>query len=160
MGEFALRRLGDRLLSPTAGVVGAGFLAFVVVLPTASEARVRAYQLEVGKECNAQPLTRGVIRVTAPCREQTLAKAVMPERWLISGKAGARLAVDLYCRTSSVDVSEFERKAPACLPHPSPSQRLIDANGVEAVEWPGGGFAPAPDTGIIGANKVARLPDG
>jgi len=159
MGAFALRRLGDRLLSPTAGVVGAGFLAFVVVFPTASGART-ADQLKVGKECNVQPLTRGGIRVASPCRRRTLAKAVMPERRLISGKAGARLAVELFCRTPSADVSEFERRAPACLPHPSPSQRLIDANGVEAAEWPDGGFAPAPDTAMIEAYTVARLPDG
>ena len=110
MGAFALRRLGDRLLSPTARVFG--------------------------------------VRVASPCKGQTLAKAVMPERRLISGKLGTALALALHCR-KSVDVSELAGKATACLPHPLPPNRLIDTNGNASVEWPGDRFSPARDRGRI-----------
>ena len=75
-----------------------------------------------------------------------------------SGKLAAALA-ELYCR-KLVDVSELSGDAAAFLPHPSPSQRLIDTNGDAAVEWPGGRLSPAPDKENIQAFTDARLPDG
>ena len=158
MGTFALRRVGDRLLSPAAGVFGAGFLALVVVFPTTGEARANGNPLEVSNECNAQPQVRGAIRVAAPCKGKVLAKDALPKRRLFSGKLAAALA-ELYCR-KLVDVSELSGDAAAFLPHPSPSQRLIDTNGDAAVEWPGGRLSPAPDKAIIQAFTAARLPDG
>ena len=159
MGAFTLRRLGDRLLSPTAGVFGAGFLALVVVFPTTGEARANGNPLEVSNECNAQPQVRGAIRVAAPCKGKVRAKDALPKRRLFSGKLAAALAAVLYCH-KSVDVSELSGDAAAFLPHPSPSQRLIDTNGDAAVEWPGGRLSPAPDKAIIQAFNDARLPDG
>lgn len=159
MGAFALRRLGDRLLSPTAGVLGAGFLALVVVFPTTGEARPNGNPLEVSTECSAHPQVRGAIRVAAPCQDKVLAKDVVPKRRLFSGKLGAALAAVLYCR-KSVDVSEVSGDAAACLPHPSPSQRLIDTNGDAAVEWLDGRLSPVADKAIIQAFTDARLPDG
>jgi hypothetical protein len=159
MGAFALRRLGDRLLSPTAGVFGAGFLALVVVFPTTGEVRPNGNPLEVSMECSAQPQVRGAIRVAAPCTSKVLAKDTIPKRRLFGGKLGAVLAAALYCR-KSVDVSELSGDAAACLPHPAPSQRLIDTNGDAAVEWPGGRLSPALDKSIIQAFTNARLPDG
>ena len=159
MGAFALRRVGDRLLSPAAGVFGAGFLALVVVFPTTGEARANGNPLEVSTECSAQPQVRGAIRVAAPCKGKVRAKDALPKRRLFSGKLAAALATVLYCR-KSVDVSELSGDAAAFLPHPSPSQRLIDTNGDAAVEWPGGRLSPAPDKAIIQAFNDARLPDG
>src|SRR6185312_6487287 len=159
MGAFALRRLGNRLLSPTAGVLGAGFLALVVVFPTTGEARPNGNPLEVSTECSAQPQVRGAIRVAAPCQGKMLAKDVVPKRRPFSGKLGAALAAVLYCR-KSVDVSELSGDAAACLPHPSPSQRVLVTNGDAAVEWPGGRLSPALDKAIIQAFTGARLPDG
>ena len=159
MGASALRRLGDRLFSPAAGVFGAGFLALVVVFPTTSEASPNGNPLEISTECSAQPQVRGAIRVAAPCQGKMLAKDVVPKRRLFSGKLGAALAAVLYCR-KSVDVSELSGDAAAFLPHPSPSQRLIDTNGDAAVEWPGGSLSPAPGKGSIQAFTDARLPDG
>ena len=159
MGASTLRRLGDRLFSPAAGVFGAGFLAFVVVFPTTSEASPNGNPLEVSTECSAQPQVRGAIRVAAPCKGKVLAKDAIPKRRLFSGKLGAALAAVLYCR-KSVDVSELSGDAAACLPHPSPSQRLIDTNGDAAVEWLGGRLSPVPDKAIIQAFTNARLPDG
>ena len=157
MGASTLRRLGDRLFSPAAGVFGAGFLAFVVVFPTTSEASPNGNPLEVSTECSAQPQVRGAIRVAAPCK--ALAKDTITKRRLFSGKLGAALAALLYCR-KSVDVSALPGKAAACLPHTSPSQRLLDTNGAAAVEWPGGRLSPAPDRAVIQAFTDARLPDG
>ena len=159
MGTFALRRVGDRLLSPAAGVFGAGFLALVVVFPTTGEARANGNPLEVSNECNAQPQVRGAIRVAAPCKGKVRAKDALPKRRLFSGKLAAALATVLYCR-KSVDVSELSGDAAAFLPHPSPSQRLIDTNGDAAIEWPGGRLSPAPDKENIQAFTDARLPDG
>ena len=158
MGASALRRLGDRLFSPAAGVFGAGFLAFVVVFPTTSEASPNGSPL-VSTECSAQPQVRGAIRVAAPCKGKALAKDTITKRRLFSGKLGATLAALLYCR-KSVDVSALSGKAAACLPHTSPSQRLLDTNGAAAVEWPGGRLSPAPDKAVIQAFTDARLPDG
>ena len=159
MGTFALRRVGDRLLSPAAGVFGAGFLALVVVFPTTGETRANGNPLEVSNECNAQPQVRGAIRVAAPCKGKVRAKDALPKRRLFSGKLAAALAAVLYCH-KSVDVSELSGDAAAFLPHPSPSQRLIDTNGDAAVEWPGGRLSPAPDKANIQAFTDARLPDG
>ena len=159
MGASALRRLGDRLFSPAAGVFGAGFLAFVVVFPTTSEASPNGKPLEVSTECSAQPQVRGAIRVAAPCKGKARAKDTITKRRLFSGKLGAALAALLYCR-KSVDVSALSGKAAACLPHTSPSQRLLDTNGAAAVEWPGGRLSPAPDKAVIQAFTDARLPDG
>ena len=156
MGASKLGRLGDRLFSPAAGVFGAGFLAFVVVFPTASP---NGNPLEVSTECSAQPQVRGAIRAAAPCKGKALAKDTRTNRRLFSGKLGAALAALLYCR-KSVDVSELSGDAAACLPHPSPSQRLIDTNGDDAVEWPGGRLSPVPDRATIQAFTDARLPDG
>ena len=100
MGASTLRRLGDRLLSPAAGVFGAGFLAFVVVFPTTSEASPNGNPLEVSTECSAQPQVRGAIRVAAPCKGKALAKDTITKRRLFSGKLGAALAALLYCRKS------------------------------------------------------------
>ena len=158
MGASALRRLGDRLFSPAAGVFGAGFLAFVVVFPTTSEASPNGNPLEVSTECSAQPQVRGAIRVAAPCKGKALAKDTITKRRLFSGKLGAALAALLYCR-KSVDVSALSGKAAACLPHTSPTQRLLDTNGAAAVEWPGGRLSPLPKA-IIQAFTDARLPDG
>ena len=158
MGASTLRRLGDRLFSPAAGVFGAGFLAFVVVFPTTSEASPNGSPL-VSTECSAQPQVRGAIRVAAPCKGKALAKDTITKRRLFSGKLGAALAALLYCR-KSVDVSALSGKAAACLPHTSPSQRLLDTNGAAAVEWPGGRLSPAPDKAVIQAFTDARLPDG
>ena len=158
MGASTLRRLGDRLFSPAAGVFGAGFLAFVVVFPTTSEASPNGSPL-VSTECSAQPQVRGAIRVAAPCKGNALAKDTITKRRLFSGKLGAALAALLYCR-KSVDVSALSGKAAACLPHTSPSQRLLDTNGAAAVEWPGGRLSPAPDKAVIQAFTDARLPDG
>ena len=159
MGAFALRRLGGRLLSPTAGVLGAGFLALVVVFPTTGEASPNGNPLQVSTECSAQPQVRGAIRVAAPCKGKVLAKDAIPKRRLFSGKLGAALAALLYCR-KSVDVSEVSGDAAACLPHPSPSQRLIDTNGDAAVEWLDDRLSPVADKAIIQAFTDARLPDG
>lgn len=159
MGAFAPRRLGDRLLSLAAGVFGPGFLALVIVFPTTGEARPNGNPLEVSMECSAQPQVRGAIRVAAPCTGKVLAKDTIPKRRLIGGKLGAALAAALYCG-KSVDVSELAGDAAACLPHPAPSQRLIDTNGDAAVEWPGGWLPPALDESIIQAFTNARLPDG
>ena len=158
MGASALRRLGDRLFSPAAGVFGAGFLAFVVVFPTTSEASPNGSPL-VSTECSAQPQVRGAIRVAAPCKGKALAKDTITKRRLFSGKLGAALAALLYCR-KSVDVSALSGKAAACLPHTSPTHRLLDTNGAAAVEWPGGRLSPAPDKAVIQAFTDARLPDG
>ena len=99
MGAFALRRPRGRLLSPRAGAFGAGFLAFAIMLPTAGEARLSAHQLEIRKECSTQLPGRSWIRGAGPCKGQVLAPAVLPQRVFISGKLGAALAADLYCRT-------------------------------------------------------------
>ena len=159
MGACTLRRLGDRLLSPAAGVFGAGFLALVVVFPTTGEARANGNPLEVSTECSAQPQVRGAIRVAAPCKGKAPAKDTITKRRLFSGKLGAALAA-LLPQGKSVDVSELSGDAAAFLPHPSPSQRLIDTNGDAAVEWPGGRLSPAPDKAVIQAFTDARLPDG
>ena len=137
-----------------------GLLAFAVVLPTAGEARLSAHQLEIRKECSTQLPGRSWVRGAGPCRGQVSAPTVLPQRVFISGKLGAALAADLYCRVSSTDVSQFKQKATACLPHPSPPQRLINAESNAIAEWPAGRFDPAPDKGMIEALSVARLPDG
>jgi hypothetical protein len=97
--------------------------------------------------------------VAAPCKGKALAKDTITKRRLFSGKLGAALAALLYCR-KSVDVSALSGKAAACLPHTSPTQRLLDTNGAAAVEWPGGRLSPAPDKAVIQAFTDARLPDG
>lgn len=160
MGAFALRRPRGRRLLPRAGFIGVGLLAFAIMFPTAGEARLRAHQLEIRKECSTQQPERSWIRGAGSCKGQLSAPTLLPQRVLVSGKLGAALAADLYCRTSSIDLSEFTRKATAALPLPSPPQRPIDLSGNLAVEWPSGRFDPGPDTGMIEAFVVARRPDG
>lgn len=53
MGAFALRRPRGRRLLPRAGFIGVGLLAFAIMFPT-GEARLRAHQLEIRKECSTQ----------------------------------------------------------------------------------------------------------
>ena len=159
MGAFALRSFGCRLRSPGVGAFGAGLLAFAIMLPTAGEARLATHQLEIRGECSPQLPARLWIRGARPCVAQVSVPTVLPQRVFISGKLGVALA-DLYCRTSSIDVSQFTRKATAALPLPSPPQRPIDLSGNLAVDWPSGRFDPGPDTGMIEAFVVARLPDG
>ena len=137
-----------------------GFLAFAIMLPTAGEARLSAHQLEIRKECSTQLPGRSWIRGAGPCKGLVLAPAVFPPRVFISGKLGAALASDLYCRLSSTHLSQFTQKATACLPHPSPPQRLINAKSNDVVEWSAGRFEPAADTGVIEAFPVGRQPDG
>lgn len=159
MGAFAVRKLRSRVFSPGAGMLGAAFLAFVVMFPAAGEARFSARQLEVSKDCGAKLPGRGILRAAGPCKGHTLAKTMLPERMPISGNVGAALAAELYCRTSTIDVSEFTRKSKASLPHPAP-RRVIEAAANMPVEWPAGLFRPAPDTGMIEALSVASIPDG
>jgi hypothetical protein len=159
MGAFALRRFGRRLFSPSAGILGVAFLAFAITFPTVGEARLSAHHSEVGTECSPRLPGRVWIRGAGKCKEQLAAPTLLPQRVAISGKVGVALA-DLYCRTASIDVTQFTRKAAAALPLPSPPQRPIDLSGNVALEWPSGGFDPNPDSGMIEALRVARLPDG
>ena len=160
MGAFAPRRPRGQRLLPRAGAFGAGLLVFAIMLPNAGEARLSAHQLEIRKECSTQLPGRSWVRGAGPCRGQVLAPAVLPPRVFISGKLGVALAADLYCRLSSTHVSQFTQMATACLPHPSPPQRLINARSNDVVEWPAGRFEPAADTGMIEVFPVGRQPDG
>jgi hypothetical protein len=159
MGAFALGKIRVRLFSSSAGLLGAGFLAFVVVLSTPGETRVSGRQLEVSKEFDLKMPDRVVIRAAGPCKGQTLPKAVLPERTPISRKLAAALVAELYCRTWPTELSKLTRMAAAFLRHLTP-QRVIQVDANVAAEWPGGGFEPAPDTGMIEAFSVAPLPDG
>ena len=159
MAAFALGRFGRRLFSPSAGMLGAAFLAFAIAFPTVGEARLSMHQSEVRTECSPQLPGRVWIRGPGTCKEQFAAPTLLPQRVAISGKVGVALA-DLYCRSGSIDVTQFTRKAAAALPLPSPPQRPIDLSGNVAFEWPSGRFDPSPDSGMIEALTVARLPDG
>jgi hypothetical protein len=96
-------------------MLGAGFLAFIVVLPAPSQAHLTGLQLEVSRLCNTK-LSERVSRTEGTCKGQTLAKVVLPEPLPISGKVAAALAGDLYCGLSSTGVSELTRAAdiPLC----------------------------------------------
>jgi hypothetical protein len=149
-----------RLFSPIVGLLGAGFLAVVVMLPTAAEARFHGRNLAISKECTASSPERGILRTVGPCKGAALIKTTMlPERITVSGKLGAALAAELYCRAWSISVSEFRRKPIAYLPYPV-SHRIIEVEAGEAVEWPSDRCDPAPDTGMIGALWSPRPPDG
>ncbi len=140
-------------------MLGAGFLAFIVVLPAPSQAHLTGLQLEVSRLCNTK-LSERVSRTEGTCKGQTLAKVVLPEPLPISGKVAAALAGDLYCGLSSTGVSELTRAADIpLLPHATQKRAgQAAANGV--VEWPSWGFDPSPDTRMNGAFSWRRLPDG
>jgi hypothetical protein len=140
-------------------MLGAVFLAFAITFPTVGEARLSAHQLEIPTECSPQLPGRLWIRGAGPCKGQVSVPSVLPQRMLISGKLGAALGADLYCRTSPTDISEFTRKATACLPHPPSPQRLIAASG-DAVEWPSNRFDPVADTGMVEGFSDTRVRDG
>lgn len=133
MGAFALRRPRGRRLLPRAGFIGVGLLAFAIMFPTAGEARLRAHQLEIRKECSTQQPERSWIRGAGSCKGQLSAPTLLPQRVLVSGKLGAALAADLYCRTSSIDLSEFTRKATAACRFP----RRLSGRSISAATWPG-----------------------
>ncbi len=140
------------------GVLGAGLLAFVVLLPTAGEARFGGRQLAISEECNAQLPGREFFRTAGPCKGQALVKAALMERVAISGKVGRALAVALYCR-SSTHVSSLTGVITPFLP-PPPHHRLLHADGNIAVEPPPGRLEPPLDTPRVEAFLVPRLPDG
>jgi hypothetical protein len=165
MGALARARLRTRRLLPRAGTFAALLLAYAVVFPAPSEARVFGLQLVdvqlgVRRDCSIGVSGRSWIRGVAPCKEQIATPALLPPAVTISGKMGLALAADLYCRMATTDLSEFTNKEIGCLPHPSPPQRLIVAKNNDLAEWPAGRFGPAPDTGMIEAFSVGRLPDG
>jgi hypothetical protein len=168
MGAFALRRFGRRLLSPPAGVFGAGLLALVVAFPTAAEAHLNAFRdaqfgiprTDAGNACGPRLPGRVWIRGPGICPEAISASMVIPQRMQFSGKLGLALVIGLYCRTTAIDLSEFMRQYTASLQTSSPPQRLIAAGVNEAVAWPAGRLDPAPDTGMIDALPIRRLPDG
>jgi hypothetical protein len=149
-------------------VFGAGFLALVAVFPTAAEAHMNVFRdapfgiprTDAGNACGPRLPGRVWIRGPGICPDAISASMAIAQRMQFSGKLGLALAIGLYCRTTSIDLSEFTRQDIASLQTSSPPQRLIAAGVNETVAWPAGRFDPAPDTGMSDALPIRRLPDG
>jgi hypothetical protein len=156
-----LGKVARYLISPSAVTLGAGMLALLVLLPTPVEARFLNRSLEVSKECSNRLPDHLSFRAAGPCKRETVTKVESsePEHKIFSGKFNAALAVELYCRTTTVDLSQFTRKSTANIPHPVP-QRIIPTRVSAAAEWPRCDFGPGPDRGYVEASLRVRLPDG
>ncbi len=157
MGAFRLRICWGRFFSPTAGLFGASVLAFVVVSPLPAEARFLNAQLEAHAACDAGLPGANVFRSVGPClgKKDNFGKAESPA---ISGKLGAVLAAELYCRLGT-DMSALTDTSRPYLPPASP-HRVIEADLASAVEWLGSGLAPDLRMQKPQGFLVAHRPDG
>jgi hypothetical protein len=168
MGAFASLRVGAQRRAAHAQSFGAILFVVLVLFPVQSEAHVGLQQTgfieqqgeyEFRKDCTARsPQSRAWIRGAGTCTAE-FSLRVLPHRMLISGKVGEVLAAMLYCRSGSA-LTQFSRRAPACLPLPAPPQRLLSAASNEFTEWPADKLAPAKDQGRIEAFAFRHLPDG
>jgi hypothetical protein len=159
MGVFATRRVRAPRFTAQAQAFGAILFAFAVLFPAESEAHVGLQQTEFRKDCTVHLLpARAWTRGVGTCVDQ-IAAVILPQRLMISGKVGEALAAALYCRTGSA-MMQFTRKAPACLPLPSPPQRLLSAASNEFAEWPVDRLTPAAAQGLTEAFAFGHPPDG